>query len=105
MTSASPYPSEGAKLLLERARIDDDGERAEYLASVFTPTRRYDYDAVLGLDGRAALTPRGDRPDAALEKALSNIAKSVARAARRKRDESLPPWPHRVNRWRGPGRG
>jgi hypothetical protein len=109
MTQASPYPSEGAKLLLERQRVADDGERADYTASIYLPDRRYDFDARLAMDGSAELSPREDNPDPtpdpAIAKALTNIAKSIARAAKRKRDEGLPPWPHRINRWRGPGRG
>ncbi len=105
MTSASPYPSEGAKLVLERAGISDDGERADYRASIYTPEHRYDFDAALAMDGSAELRPRGDAPDADLVKTFTNIAKSIARAAKRKRDEGLPAWPHRISRWRGPGRG
>ena len=105
MTSASPYPDEGAKLLLERASVAEDCQSAAYVATIFVPDRRYDFDAALAMDGTASLEPREDHPDPALEKALTNIAKSIARAARRKRDEGLPPWPHRINRWRGPGRG
>jgi hypothetical protein len=105
MTRASPYPSEGAKLLLERQSVSDDGERATYLASIFTPERRYDLDATLAIDGSADLAPRDEPPAPDLLKALKNIARSTARAAKRKRDDGLPPWPHRINRWRGPGRG
>jgi hypothetical protein len=105
MTRASPHPSEGAKLLLERARVSDDGQRADYLASIYTPDHRYDFDASLCTDGTAELVARGEAPEASLEKALANIAKSTARAAKRKQGEGLPPWPHRVHRWRGPGRG
>jgi hypothetical protein len=105
MTRASLHPSEGAKLLLERRSISEDGERADYLASIFTPELRFDLDARLAMDGSADLTPRADAPEADLLKALTNIAKSTARAAKRKRDEGLPPWPHRILRWRGPGRG
>jgi hypothetical protein len=33
------------------------------------------------------------------------VAKLTARAAGKKREDGMPPWPARVLRWRGPGRG
>jgi hypothetical protein len=98
-------PSEGMRLLLERLAIAEDGSQAEYRALIYTPTECFQYGATLSMEGEARLEARGDSADAEMEKGLSNIARSTARAARRKVDEGLPPWPPRVLRWRGPGRG
>ncbi len=105
MTSASPYPRAGAKILLERREVSHDGDRAEYQAYIYTPSRRYELCADLSSDGSASLTPRGEQADPAAYKALENVAKSIARAAPRKREAGLPPWPQRIHRWRAaPGR-
>lgn len=100
MTSASAHPKEGAKILLERERVSEDGARADYRAHVYTPERRYDLDAALSTDGEATLAPREGALEPELLRALENIAKSIARAADRKRQEDLPPWPRRISRWR-----
>ncbi len=47
----------------------------------------------------------GSAAPAELADKLLAHARQVARAAERKAAEDLPPWPHRVTRWRGPGRG
>ena len=36
---------------------------------------------------------------------VTMLAKLTARAAAKKRADGMPPWPARVLRWRGPGRG
>jgi hypothetical protein len=36
---------------------------------------------------------------------MDMLAKLTARAADKKRGDGMPPWPNRVLRWRGPGRG
>lgn len=99
------HPSEGVRILLERRRVGEDGASADYLASVFTPESRFDYDARLDKGGAVELTARGEPAGEELEKKLKNIAGSIARAAGRKLADDLPPWPRRINRWRGPGRG
>jgi hypothetical protein len=96
-------PEVGARFLLEL--VGDDGDRARYRAAVITPEARFDYDAVLVEDGVATLAVRGDPAPAELEAALQTVAKLTARSAPKKREDGLPPWPHRVLRWRGPGRG
>jgi hypothetical protein len=96
-------PEVGARFLLEL--VGDDGDRARYRAAVITPEARFDYDAVLVEDGVATLAVRGDAAPAELEAALQTVAKLTARSAPKKREDGLPPWPHRVLRWRGPGRG
>lgn len=105
MTSASPFPREGAKLLLERQSTSEDASRAEYRGHIYTPERRYDLRVSLDTSGEAELAPIGERAQPELAKALENIAKSIARAAARKHEDGLPPWPRRIHRWRGPGRG
>jgi hypothetical protein len=87
-------------LLLERAR--EDGPRAEYRAAIYTADATYEGRAVLGEDGSAEVTV--DAPDQ-LAEALRMLARLTARAAAKKREDGLSPWPARVLRWRGPGRG
>ena len=96
-------PQHGARFLLELER--EDGAGARYRAAVLTPDARHDYDAVLGDDGAVALTARGAPAPTELEETLVMIARLTARSAAKKREDGLPPWPHRVLRWRGPGRG
>lgn len=102
--SDSLTPTEGARFLLEREQ--DDGSRARYRATIFTPAATYAGHAQLTDDGSVAL----DGLDAAgapddLIATLHMLAKLTARSAAKKRDDGLPPWPARVLRWRGPGRG
>jgi hypothetical protein len=96
-------PEVGARFLLEI--VGDDGTRARYRAAVLTPEARFDYDAVLVDDGTATLAVRGAAAPAELEAGLQMLAKLTARSAPKKREDGLPPWPHRLLRWRGPGRG
>lgn len=94
-------PTEGARFLLERER--DDGDRATYRAVIYTPSATYVGQAVLVDDGTASVTT-ADAPDE-LVATLVMLAKLTARSAAKKREEGLPPWPARILRWRGPGRG
>jgi hypothetical protein len=98
-------PSEGVRLLLQRQEVDEDQQRAHYEATIFTVTSRYCYQANLGMDGSAQLEAQGESATAEDEDKLSKLAKSTARAAKRKLADKLAPWPPRVLRWRGPGRG
>jgi hypothetical protein len=99
-------PEAGARFLLELAPGErGDGARARYAAAVITPEQRFDYDAELADDGAAALTARAAAAPLDLEEGLQMIARLTARSASKKREDGLPPWPHRVLRWRGPGRG
>ena len=83
-----------------RQSVDDDGARAEYAAHVYTPTDKFEYRAVLGMDGEAALAALRTAAPAEDEKRLLNLARSTARAAKRKHDDGLSPWPPRITRWR-----
>lgn len=100
--SSSLHPSEGIRLLLERESVTDDKSSAEYQAAIYTTTEVFHYSAQLGLDGSATLAATGAEAQEADSKQLCNIAKSTARAAKRKLDEDLPPWPPRILRWRAP---
>jgi hypothetical protein len=94
-------PTEGARFLLERER--DEGTRAEYRVAVFTSDATYQGRATLADDGTVELDAGGaPEPLAAV---LLTIARLTARSAPKKREDGLPPWPARVLRWRGPGRG
>ena len=97
-------PSEGARFLLQLDAALDDGRRARYQAWVLTPAALHRYDALLGDDAAVELTAAGEPAPDELAKMLSTIALLTARAAAGKRADGLPPWPHRVLRWRGPGR-
>jgi hypothetical protein len=97
-------PAEGARFLLEREAIEPDGGAARYRATIFTPDAEHRYGLALRDDGDAALSG-GGVADADLETRLVEQARSIARAAARRRADGLPPWPERVLRWRGPGRG
>lgn len=102
--SESLTPTEGARFLLERRA--DDGATATYRAVIYTPTSTHEGTATLAEDGTVQIdglaTPAV--PDELLAM-LTMLAKLTARSATKKREDGLPPWPARVLRWRGPGRG
>jgi hypothetical protein len=93
-------PTEGARFLLERER--DDGATAYYKAAVYTPETAYEGHATLGEDGSVSLDLAAP---ADLLDMMQMVARLTARSAAKKREDGLPPWPARVLRWRGPGRG
>lgn len=99
------HPTEGIRLLLERDEVGEDAQSARYLATIFTVTERFSYAAELNMEGGATLRVEGEAATAEDEDKLSKLAKSTARAAKRKLADNLSPWPPRVLRWRGPGRG
>ena len=84
-------PNEGARFLLER-----EGEGPAYRAWVITPEARFAYRAALAEGEEPELTAEGEAAPPELEKMLRMIARLTARSGA--------PWPHRVLRWRGPGR-
>ena len=98
-------PSEGARYLLERTSGDMVGARATYRGVIFLPEGEHAYAVELIDDGSATLVADGAAATAELEEGLGNLARSMARAATRRRTEGLLPWPDRMLRWRGPGRG
>ena len=91
----------GARFTLTRTA--DHGSRADYAVLVETVEGRHTGSAVLVDDGTATVESPG-LPEELLA-TLQMIAKLVARSAPKKREDGLPPWPQRVSRWRGPGRG
>jgi hypothetical protein len=93
-------PSRGARLLLERQSVAPDRSSATYRAAIITAERRFEYDAVLRLDGGAELSPIGEPAPPEWEARLLAHARQAARAAQRRLAEELSPWPHRVLRWR-----
>ncbi len=98
----SLHPTDGARFLLERESVADNGERATYRGSVYTADARYDYAVPLIMGEVPALAATGEHAPPALETKLATIARLIARDANSKRAEGLPPWPARVLRWRGP---
>jgi hypothetical protein len=101
--SESLTPTEGARFLLEREREEEGGVRAAYRAAIYTPAATYTGRATLCDDGTAEVTCEGASEE--LLAGLLMFAKLTARSAPKKREDGLPPWPARVLRWRGPGRG
>jgi hypothetical protein len=98
--SGPTNPSRGARLLLERQSVAPDRSSASYRAAIITAERRFDYDAVLRLDGGAELRPIAEPAPAEWEARLLAHARQAARAAERRVAQELAPWPHRVLRWR-----
>ncbi len=84
-------------------REQDDGASARYRVAIYTPNATYEGHATLRDDGTAELDAPG--APAELTATLQMLAKLTARSAAKKREDGLPPWPARVLRWRGPGRG
>jgi hypothetical protein len=89
-------PASGARFLLERT--GEDGARATYRATIYTPDAAYTAIATLADDGTALLPPTGAPGD--LDATLATFAKLTARGAAKRREDGLPPWPARVLRWR-----
>jgi len=94
--SRNLHPTEGARFLLERT--DDQGTRATYRASVYTPKSVFTVPATLAEDGTVELAATGAPGD--LDERLRTIAKLLARDATRRRDDGLVVWPARILRWR-----
>ncbi len=88
--------------MLERESVAQDMASAVYRGAVFTPEQSYPYRVTLAMDGSAELEVEGARASEVHVDQLRKIAKSTARAAKRKQEEQLPPWPLRVLRWRAP---
>lgn len=94
-------PTEGARFLLER--VTDDGASARYRTAIYTPDATYESSATLRDDGTVEIVSSAAPEE--LSSTLEMLAKLTARSAAKKREDGLPPWPARVLRWRGPGRG
>jgi hypothetical protein len=96
-------PTEGARFLLER--LSDAGPAATYRAVIYTPSSTYEAVATLSDDGTATIAAETPGIPDDLLATLTMLAKLTARSAAKKREDGLPPWPARILRWRGPGRG
>jgi hypothetical protein len=94
------HPSEGIRLLLERTEVEPDDAAAAYRGAIYTHDAVYAYRARLAMDGGVELAAEGTPAPRALEDKLRVHARTVARAAAQKQGGGLPPWPHRVLRWR-----
>jgi hypothetical protein len=94
-------PVAGARYLLELERVE--GTRAHYRATVFLPEAEHASSAILGEDGASQVSPTGAPGDH--DETLAMFAKLLARGVVKRRADGLPPWPQRLLRWRGPGRG
>ena len=97
-------------MLLERVSVEEDASRAAYTGKIYTPLDVYRFEVMLSLDGSATIGDCLERSsDTPVreddQKSLVKLCKSIARASKRKIQEELPPWPPRILRWRGPGRG
>jgi hypothetical protein len=96
---AITHPVAGARYLLERDEAAP--ELVRYRATIYKPTVKFEY--VIDFGESVNIAPDGARADGVCEANLSAIAKMVARRASKVAEG--PPWPRRVLRWRGPGRG
>lgn len=99
------WPQDGARLLLDRLAAEP--ARATYAAWVLTATTEHAYQAALDDTGAVALTAVATvaAAPADAEDDLRMLARLTARAAAKRVADGLPPWPPRVLRWRGAGRG
>lgn len=109
-SNTNHHPTAGARVLLERQHISDDGTSATYAASIFTPTVRFDYQVNLTNSGEVTVVAQqsptatvGPAPEH--ENLLATVARLTARGASKRAADGLLPWPPRILRWRGPGRG
>jgi hypothetical protein len=93
-------PRTGARFLLERRAVSDDGERATYCAVIYTRQRRFEHSARIALDGGVEITDGESTGGAELQRRLTAIARQLARAARQRAEAGLPAWPERILRWR-----
>jgi hypothetical protein len=96
-------PQAGARFLFELVRNSDDEKQAEYRVAIYTPDAVHEGRATLVDDGTSTVEAQGASED--LLATLQMLAKLMARSAAKKREDGLSAWPHRVLRWRGPGRG
>jgi hypothetical protein len=99
------HPADGARYLLERIEVSSDGTSASYRASAYTPTDVATTMIVLHDDGQVVLAADAIAIEEPHWAAVQMFAKLTGRSVPSRRKEELPPWPARVLRWRGPGRG
>jgi len=95
-------PTAGARYVLERVSAAE--RSARYRGRVVTSETSFEYEVELRAGEDPVLTAITAAP-AGLEKTLAMIARLTARGADKRAEDGLPPWPQRITRWRGPGRG
>lgn len=98
-------PTAGARFLLERESVAADHRRARYRALVLTPDATYAYAGDLVAGDEPALAPTGAPAPDDLVDTLVMLARLTARGVDKRLADGMPPWPERILRWRGPGRG
>ena len=91
-----PTSANSARFLLELA--NDAGASATYRAQITTADATYEGTATLTDDGSAQVAIEG-AGDVLVAK-LQMFGKLVARAAGKRREDGMPPWPPRITRWR-----
>ncbi len=110
MTDDSLRPTAGARFLLERGEVAEDRRSARYVAKILTPEAVFAFDAELVAGEEPVLRARGETGAAgaagqALVDGLTMLARLTARSVDKKLADGLQPWPDRILRWLGPGRG
>jgi len=105
MSTDALRPAHGARYVLEREDATEDGTRAVYRGEVVTAEAAIAYRVEMSDDGGVILKAVHDAALSDQEAMLSMIARLTARGAAARRADGLQPWPARVTRWRGPGRG
>jgi hypothetical protein len=103
--SEAERPTAGARYLLQRGEVAADHRAARYEGRVLTPDATYVYDAALVAGEEPVLTALGEVAPHDLADTLIMIARLTSRGVDKRLADGLPPWPDRVLRWRGPGRG
>ena len=88
-------PTDGARFLFERERAE--GTSADYRVSIYTPAATFAGHARLDEDGSAAVSIAAPTE---LVSSAQTFAKLIARAAPKRREQGLPPWPARVKNFR-----
>jgi hypothetical protein len=78
---------------------------ASYLAQIATPDVTFEYDVALTAGEEPVVAARGQAASPQLVGMLVMLARLTARGVDKRIEEGMPPWPERVTRWRGPGRG
>lgn len=103
-------PQSGVRFVLLRGAFAD--EQATYSAAIIAATAVWRFTVALVAGAEPVLTPLDAidapsyiAPDAKQAGMLIMIARLTARAAPSRQADGLAPWPPRIVRWRGPGRG
>ena len=100
-------PQAGARFVLLRGVCD--AERASYAAAIITSDKAWHFrlELVAGTAQPPLVIAEENTllPEASDLDMLTMIARLTARAAPTRATDGLTPWPPRIVRWRGPGRG